>query len=158
MMRCDNKSVGVIITDENDEYLLLERARYPFGFAPPAGHVDEHGSILRAATTEVYEELGVQLDSNILEALITDRHITNVCRRPGGDYHRWTIYRARVMRSDCQLQPSSAETNGAGWYNATELRELASKTRALDRAVEKADMPALEQVWVHLLDELSLPE
>ena len=54
---CDNKSVGMIITrDEN--LLLIERRKPPFGFAPPAGHVDDKGSFENAAREEVQEEVG----------------------------------------------------------------------------------------------------
>jgi len=37
---CDNTSVGMLVRKE-DKVLLLERMKPPYGFAPPAGHVDE---------------------------------------------------------------------------------------------------------------------
>lgn len=156
MRQCDNKSVGVIITEESGDFLLLERARFPFGLAPPAGHVDEHGTTLDTAVAEVKEELGFQLEASQLTILVKDLDVANVCRRPGGSHHMWTVYAARVRREACVLRPSAAETNGAGWYSPGEIKELADKTALLGRDVEQRDMPALEQVWVGFFDELKL--
>jgi len=58
---CDNKSVGVIVQNDGGDILLLHRARFPFGMAPPAGHIDDHGSPEQAAVTEVFEEVGLTL-------------------------------------------------------------------------------------------------
>jgi len=41
--QCDNKAVGVLIFDKDDRMLLLKRGRYPMGYAPVAGHIDDHG-------------------------------------------------------------------------------------------------------------------
>jgi 8-oxo-dGTP pyrophosphatase MutT (NUDIX family) len=56
---CDNTSVGVIITNEANEFLMFERATFPPGLAPVAGHVDTHGTLRQAAETEVREEVGL---------------------------------------------------------------------------------------------------
>lgn len=64
---CDNKSVGMIVW-RNDKLLLIERKKPPFGFAPPAGHVDDDKSFEVAAKRELKEEVG--LDTDNLELLI----------------------------------------------------------------------------------------
>ncbi len=38
---CDNKVVGIIVLRDN-KMLLIERKKFPFGFAPPAGHLDDN--------------------------------------------------------------------------------------------------------------------
>ena len=56
--QCDNTSVGMIVRNDKDELLLIERKNEPYGFAPPAGHVDDHGSFEDAARAELEEEVG----------------------------------------------------------------------------------------------------
>ena len=77
---CDNKSVGMLIW-KDDKLLLIERMKFPFGFAVPAGHVDDHGSFEDAAKEEVQEEVGFEV-TNL--KLITEGRKENICRRPGG--------------------------------------------------------------------------
>ncbi len=38
---CDNKSVGIIVWRDN-KVLLIERKKFHFGFALPAGHLDDN--------------------------------------------------------------------------------------------------------------------
>ena len=38
--KCDHTSVGMLVW-KNKKILLIERKKAPFGFAPPAGHVDK---------------------------------------------------------------------------------------------------------------------
>lgn len=152
---CDHKSVGVIISNQQDEVLLLERARFPLGLAPPAGHVDEYGSYLNAAICEVHEEVGIKLDLKDLSEKIVQRRINNICRRRGGDHHVWTIYTVKV--DDRSFTADSRETNGAAWYTASEIRELIDKTLRLKHTAIQDDMPVLEYIWAHLFDELSVP-
>ena len=56
---CDHTSVGVLIHNDNNELLLIERGTFPFGMAAPAGHVDQHDSCEEAAIAEVREEVGL---------------------------------------------------------------------------------------------------
>ena len=149
---CDNKSVGVIIINQYDEVLLLERARFPLGLAPPAGHIDEHGSDIAAAIAEVQEEAGIVLRPTNLTKKIAHRRVENKCRRVGGDYHVWDIYTATV--DDTFLSPDPHETNGAAWYTKGEIQELITKTLSLNHEATQDDMPVLELFWVGVLIEL----
>src|ERR1019366_5810903 len=54
---CDNKSVGIIVRNPEGSFALLKRAYFPIGYAPVAGHVDDHGSVEQAAVDEVIEEI-----------------------------------------------------------------------------------------------------
>lgn len=146
---CDHKSVGVILTNDNNEVALLRRARHPITIAPPAGHIDSHGSPEQAAVEEVREEIGVTIQiESLAKTAIANRRIENVCRRENGNYHYWTVYEARI--TDAKLYPDPDETNGAMWCSAAALRKLAKRT--LDHGGNTAD--GLELVWVKFMDEL----
>ncbi|MCG2690169.1 NUDIX domain-containing protein [Candidatus Parcubacteria bacterium] len=118
---CDNKSVGILVW-KGDKLLLIERKKFPFGFAPPAGHVDEHGSFEQAAKNELKEEIG--LDTLSLKLAIEGKK-ENPCRR-GGTWHYWKIYQAQVSG---ELSPSKEETKQAGWYSKEDLQKLAERTK-----------------------------
>lgn len=146
MERCDHTSVGVIIRNPADEILLLNRARFPWGYAPPAGHIDAHGSPAQAAIQEVYEEVGLVLPVTGLQRVISERSLANRCRRPGGDYHRWTVYTAHTTAVD--LTPSSTETRGARWWSPEAVTTLAT-----DPVGERE---RLENIWLDFFQELGI--
>ncbi|NQV00584.1 MAG: NUDIX hydrolase, partial [Parcubacteria group bacterium] len=87
--KCDNKSVGMLVW-RDEKLLLIERKKQPFGFAPPAGHLDEDNSFEHSAERELKEEVG--LDSKSIELLVEGRK-ENPCRREGGSWHYWKIYK-----------------------------------------------------------------
>ena len=157
MKECDNRSVGVVINDDLDRTALLQRARFPIGIAPPAGHVDEHGSPEEAALAEVHEEVGLTLAiGGLVKTHIQGRRVANRCRRPGGDYHDWWVYTATVPAAG--LQPDAVETMGAGWYSAAELQKLADRYEAYRNGSIGEDAwqvePGLEPVWYEFISEL----
>lgn len=150
---CDHKSVGVILTNEYDEIALLKRARFPIAIAPPAGHIDSHGTPEQAAIEEVYEEIGIQVNlEDLAKTSIVNRRVFNVCRREGGDYHDWTVYEANVTKQN--LQADLDETNGAEWYSRDTFRKLAAKS--LHQTV--ATPGTLEPVWLDFMTELGYLE
>jgi 8-oxo-dGTP pyrophosphatase MutT (NUDIX family) len=66
--KCNNTSVGIIVWQEG-KILLIERKKFPFGFAPPAGHVDaDDASFEQAAKRELQEEVGLVGESLVLIA------------------------------------------------------------------------------------------
>lgn len=150
MKTCDNTSVGIVITDDQGRFLMFDRATFPPGTAPAAGHIDDHG------TAEVEEELGLTVTG------LT--HVTgcwrgNRCRRrPGarGTGHDWTIYRATVTGD---LAPSVRETKNVRWIAPDALQELADRTVAYakglmtDAAFEAA--PGIEPVWMQWLADVA---
>lgn len=155
--RCDNRSVGVIVTNERDEIALLKRARFPIGIAPPAGHIDKHGSPEQAAVDEVYEEVGIQLSiDGLRRTTVWDRCVANVCRRQGGDHHVWRVYESHV--EDVRMSPDPHETKGAAWYSLDAVNALAVRTRAYRAGLilpnDWAENPGLEEVWVDYMAEL----
>jgi len=48
LKNCDHTGVGIHVW-RNGKLLLIERKKFPFGFAPPAGHVDGRQSFEVAA-------------------------------------------------------------------------------------------------------------
>lgn len=149
---CDNKSVGILVW-QNDKLLLIERKKFPFGFAPPSGHVDEHGSFEQAARNELKEEVG--LDAIDLK-LIKEGRKDNPCRR-GSTWHYWKIYQAET---EGELKPSQEETKQAGWYSKDELKRLANRTEDYLAGTIKEDewqsQPGLEPVWYDWLKEIKV--
>ena len=148
---CDNKSVGVIVKNLKGNMLLIERARFPFALAPPAGHIDDHGSSLDAAVQEVFEEVGISLGKEGLVHVVKNRCIENRCRR-GGAFHDWDVYEATIASN--VFTPSSEETSGARWYTPVQLRRLAGKTRRHANVGQRSDL--LEAVWLDFFSELDL--
>lgn len=154
MKTCDNTSVGVIITNAAGDYLMFERATFPPGVAPVAGHIDTHGTPWDAAKAEVAEEVGLTVTG--LFHVTTGRR-NNRCRRlpgPRGVGHEWWIFRAEVIGD---LDPSERETRNARWIPAAELQALADRTSTYARGgISDADFaatPGLEPVWVQWLHE-----
>lgn len=150
---CDNQSVGVIVQNSG-EFLLLQRAKFPWGLAPPAGHIDDHGSAIEAALAEVYEEVGIELPINSLIKVIDYRRINNVCRRPGGDYHNWTVF---IAESETRETKASAdETDGLLWISSTGLQYLANDTRNFDPNNVNQKSKVLEKIWLDFFVELEI--
>ena len=150
---CDHKSVGVILTNEYDEIALLKRARFPIAIAPPAGHIDSHGTPEQAAVEEVYEEIGIQIDpEDLVKTSRVNRRVFNVCRREGGDYHDWTVYEARVAKGDLRADPN--ETTGAEWYSRDTFRIL------IEMSVRQtiSTPNAIEPIWLDFMTELGYIE
>ncbi|MFI0412396.1 NUDIX hydrolase [Actinomadura sp. 3N508] len=154
---CDNTSIGVIITDSQDRYLLIDRATAPFGMAPVAGHIDQHGGPEFAARNEVREEVGLTVVS--LRQL-SETWLPNSCRRPAGPEgigHYWTLYQATFAG---QIQMAADEVRAVQWADRTDLQTLAERAIANAR-IGFADQsvyekPVLQSVWVLLLASQSL--
>lgn len=157
--QCDNASVGVMIHDGDGRWLLFERAAFPVGIAPCAGHVfDEHRDYRDAACAEVEEELGLTVKR--LYSAGVGGWRPNRCRRepgPRGTGHMWNVYTAEVSG---ELRPSPRETRGVHWLDEQDMQRLAGRTASYARgeishAVFSA-APGIEPVWVTFLVALGM--
>lgn len=139
---------------ENDKLLLIERKKPPFGFAAPAGHVDEHGTFEDAAKQELLEEVG--LKTTELKLVLEEKR-DNPCRREGGSWHYWKVYEAQA---EGETKRSEDETKQAGWYNKEQIEELSKRTEAYESGeISEADWeqnPGLEPVWQYWLKKLGV--
>jgi ADP-ribose pyrophosphatase YjhB (NUDIX family) len=149
---CDNKSVGMLIK-RGEKVLLIERRKPPFGFAPPAGHLDgdtfEHSAI-----RETEEEVGLKVNK---VTLLVEGKKENKCRRIGGNWHYWKICQVETVGD---IKRSEDETKQANWYSADEIEELAKKTESyLSGTVSRKEWeksPGIEPVWYEWFRELNL--
>lgn len=139
---------------EDDKLLLIERANPPYGFAPPAGHIDNFGSFEEAARQELKEEVGL-FAVNI--KLIGEGRKENKCRREGGLWHHWKIYNVKAEGS---VNRSQDETKQVGWYTKNDLTKLAERTTQYTEGnineEEWKNNPGIEPVWLEWLKELNI--
>lgn len=151
---CDHTSVGILVFRDG-KLLLIDRKQPPFGLAAPAGHVDAHGNAAstevaryeQAAKDELSEETGLVARSL---SLVAEGRKDNPCRRTGGSWHYWRIYRAEAVGL---LKPSATETRGHLWCTVTEMEQLLSG-RAL--ALAGGQVAELEPVWREWFRELRI--
>ncbi|MET9879162.1 NUDIX hydrolase [Actinacidiphila glaucinigra] len=152
---CDHTSVGVLVSCP-DGLLVFERATPPAGFAPVAGHVDQHGSPAQAAHAEVTEEVGLTV-THLHPLLNTWR--PNHCRRAhtGPVGHHWWILLAEDSGSLC---PSRREVRAPQWIRPAQLQWYALRTAAYAHGhLSKQEFerePSLEPVWCRFLHSLEL--
>jgi len=149
----NNTSVGIIVArDDPLRLLLIERRKFPYGYAPPAGHVDPGEDYPDAAKRELREEVG--LDATDLWMVLRTRR-DNQCRRSGGDHHEWQVYAAIAPGSPTR---SLDETESLLWADRDTLDTLAAATRLyLAGGISEDDWrrsPGLEPVWLDMLGEL----
>lgn len=150
---CDHTSVGMIIKRGN-EVLLIERRKPPFGFAPPAGHIDDKGSFENAAKEEVQEEVGL---TPLEIKLIKEGRKNNHCRREEGTWHYWKIYEVRTTG---EIRRSEEETKQVGWFSLDQIKSLADRTNDyLSGKISEEEWqksPGIEPVWLEWFKELRI--
>ncbi len=146
-IRCDYASVGIIARDSEDRILLVERMKFPFGWAPPSGHCDglSYGT---AAFKEFEEETGLKIIGG-LNPLIPKNPIKYFKCRRGGEYHDWQIFEVNWKG---ELKPSRDETKNAKWHTVEEICELAEKTGCYLQRMQES-IKAEEQSWVAGIQE-----
>ena len=143
---CDHRSVGVLIVNPNDEILVIERARPPLFWAPPAGHVDDHGDEIRTAIEETREEVGIELSSRGLERVLSGERMThNQCRRSTDGWHDWTVFTTRVNTTEVLASPE--EVKRYAWVSRVALSQM---------AYDEKNPMKLEPVWKNMLEKIGL--
>ena len=149
---CDHTSVGMLVWRVG-RLLLIERRRPPYGYAPPAGHVDDRQSFEAAARAELEEEVGLRAES--LKLLVEGRK-DNPCRRVNGTWHYWRIYLAEASGD---VKPSQTETKRFLWCSVSCLTALKTRTdQYLAGEIDEATWvraPGLEPVWREWLSHLN---
>ncbi|MES2970756.1 MAG: NUDIX domain-containing protein [Patescibacteria group bacterium] len=110
-------SVGALIVRDN-KILLMDRKKPPFGFAGPAGHIDENEDVVTALKREVREETGL----TIKKYQLADEEFIpwNTCSR-GIEGHYIYVYRCET---EGQIRSNSSEMKSLKWYDLSELDKL----------------------------------
>lgn len=150
---CDHTSVGMLVWRKG-KLLLIERKRFPFGFAPPAGHVDDKSSFEEAARKELEEEVGLKA-KNL--KLIFEGRKNNHCQRKEGTWHYWKIYE---VETEGKVRRNPDETKQAGGYSKKEIEKLTKRTqRYIDGKISEDEWeksPGLEVVWCQWMKKLKV--
>lgn len=150
---CDHTSVGMFVW-KDEKLLLIERAKGTLGFAIPAGHVDGDLTYEESAKRELKEEVGLNIEK--LELVIEGKK-ENHCRREGGTWHYWKIY--KVVTSG-EVSRSLDETKKAGWYTIDQIKGLGAKTEKYNnKEISEEDWnknPGLEPVMYKWFKELKI--
>ena len=111
-----HRSVGAIIRKGN-QILMLDRKKFPFGWACPAGHIDEGESPEQAIEREIKEETG--LDIKNFRPLIHEFVEWNECSK-GKRGHDWYVFEADDFEGE--LKMNEAEEKNLAWKTTEEIR------------------------------------
>lgn len=125
-------SVGALIT-KSDQYLLIDRATPPLGFAGIAGHIDKEETEKEALIREVKEESGLKVENYKL--LFEEELDWNWCSK-GATCHYWYLFSCQVSG---KIRKNPVETKSIGWYTKDEIKKL-----------------TLEPVWHYWFKKLNL--
>ncbi len=150
---CDHTTVGMFVW-KDDKLLLIERGKPPYGFEVPAGHVDGDTTFEDAAERELREEVG--LNTSEL-TLVAEGRKENKCRREGGSWHYWKLYKVEV---NGDMDRSLDETKQARWFSIDEIKKFAKRTEQYlaGKISEKEweNDPGLETVMHEWFKELKI--
>ncbi len=125
-------SVGAVIK-MGHRYLLLDRVNYPFGYAGPAGHIDEGENAVQALKREVKEETGLKVERWRL--IFEEPVLWNKCSM-GVSGHYWSLFECFVS-GDVRLYEKEAKS--IGWYTKEQIAKL-----------------DLEPVWKYWFEKLKI--
>ncbi|MDD5489475.1 MAG: NUDIX domain-containing protein [Candidatus Moranbacteria bacterium] len=110
-------SVGALI-EKNGKYLLIDRSNPPFGFAGPAGHVDEGETEIEALVREVREESGLEVKG--FKLLFEEYIEWNACKK-GMQGHYWYLF---GCETEGEVKKNDHEETSIGWYTREEIKKL----------------------------------
>jgi len=136
--KCPGHSVGALIKKEG-KILLLFRKKFPIGWAPPAGHIEEGETPDAALIREIQEEVGLRIISSKL--LIGQKEFPNSCSR-GYKKHDWWVFEIEIWKGLPGIkEPDKAEE--LGWFSPEAIRELAKKDQ-------------MDPAWRYIFQELQI--
>ncbi len=110
-------SVGALIKKDG-KYLLIDRAKPPFGFAGLAGHIDEGETKTEALFREVKEESGLKVEK--YQLLFKEELDWNTCNKRIG-VHYWHLFKCEASG---EIRKYSSEEKSIGWYTKEQIVDL----------------------------------
>lgn len=125
-------SVGAVI-ERDGKILLMDRREPPFGWAGPAGHIDDGEEPDVALAREVKEETGLTVVKS--ELLVVEFVPWNICSY-NITGHQWYVYACEAAG---ELLPNIHEAKDMQWYSRHDLADL-----------------VLEPVWEYWLKKISI--
>ena len=133
-----HKSAGVIIKrkqlNQEIEFLMIDRAIFPYGWACPAGHVDKNESFKKAAKREVKEEIGLKISE--IKKIYEEYVSWNECSL-NVKGHFWTVYETNNYSGEINI--STKEVKKYKWVKKSELKNL-----------------KLERIWQYWFNKMNL--
>lgn len=129
-----HRSVAAIIKNEKNEILMLDRKNFPFGWACPAGHVEEDEEPEEAMKREVQEETGLNVKKYKL--VVHEFLEWNECKR-GERGHDFFVY--EVSGWGGEIHQNKLESNDLKWQSVSEIKNL-----------------KLEPAWEYFLNKLEI--
>lgn len=110
-------SVGAIIA-QNGRFLLIDRVKIPYGFACPAGHINNAETPEQALKRETKEE--TNLDITKFKLLSEEELEWNYCSR-GAHIHHWYLF---LCEASGEVKKSDDEAKTINWFTREEIRKL----------------------------------
>ena len=127
-----HRSVAAVIKKDG-KFLMIDRVNFPFGWACPAGHIEENEESEEALKREVKEE--VNIDVKKFKLMLHDFIEWNECKR-GIRGHDFFVYEVTEWGGD---EKANFESKGMKWIGKEEIKEM-----------------KLEEVWDYFVKKLNL--
>lgn len=118
-------SAGAIIKNDKGQILMIDRLKQPFGFACPAGHIDEGETDVEAVTREVEEETGLVVKMVLKHDISDFKDIPQETCSRGVSIHEWSIF---TVVAEGDLIFKADEVKSIGWYTIEEIKKLPLET------------------------------
>lgn len=147
---CDNRFVGVLITDGEGRYLISDRAT---GVGLVCGHVGQHQAYRDAARAVAGGHTGLEV---LTVHLLAASWSPDPCRQGPGQAdigQQWQIWGVLACR-----YPPPREASNVRWVSGRDLRHLAARTVLYHSGdisdAEFAADPGIAPEWVGVLERL----
>jgi len=113
---------------------MMDRKNFPFGWACPAGHIEENEMPEEALQREVKEETGLDVDD--FKLVVHEFLDWNECKR-GVKGHDFFVY--EISEWEGEIHQNKLESKDLKWQPASEIKNL-----------------KLEPAWEYFLKKLKI--
>ncbi len=125
-----HRSVGILLSNPDNEILFFKLNKFPFGLTIPAGHVDYDESPKEAIIRETKEEVNLDIRN---PKLIKEVMIEGDSCRQGSDLHYWHVFTKEVEKTCTDaLEIDSSEGLDPVWLSFKDIKgELENMPKAM---------------------------